>query len=91
MQNIQSISATKARNNFFNLLKKSYLEKKTFLIEKGEIPMVYMMPVDLVVSEKESKENKQLELLKEINKFRNKMKQTSDSVRLLRKMRRYGK
>lgn len=93
MQNIQRINATKARNNFFNLLKKSYLENKTFLIEKGEIPMVYMVPVDFSVTKDSlaSKQDQQLRLLRKINKFRNSMKQTNDSVGLIRQMRKYGR
>lgn len=46
MSQIQNISATEARNNFFNVLKESYLEKKRFLIKKGGIPMVYIIPVN---------------------------------------------
>lgn len=93
MQNIQRINATKARNDFFNLLKKSYLENKTFLIEKGEIPMVYMIPVDFSVKKDSPtfEQDQQLILLKKINKFRNSMKQKGDSVRLIRQIRRYGR
>lgn len=93
MNNVQRIKATEARNNFFNLLKQSYLEKQTFLIEKGDIPMVYITPIDKLNFKREAESDikKNLRLLKEIEKFRNSMKKTSDSVRLLREMRRYGR
>ena len=45
MVQVQTINATKARNNFFGLLKASYLQDQTFLIEKGGIPMVKILPV----------------------------------------------
>lgn len=45
MEEAQRIGATEARNNFFKLLRESFLEKQPFLIEKGKIPMVYIIPV----------------------------------------------
>jgi hypothetical protein len=42
--NIKRIPVTKARNNFFKLLKKSYLENQVFLLEKGGIPLAYISP-----------------------------------------------
>ena len=93
MVDIQRISATQARNDFFNLLKKSYLEKIPFLIEKGEIPMVYMIPINhSSMNKKNIFQNKaQEKLLYKLNKFKNSMKETSDSVILLREMRRNGR
>jgi len=86
MKDIQAVNATKARNDFFNLLQRSYLEKQTFLIKKGNIPMVYIVPVNAV----ESQEKKQLVLLNRIKKLRNSIRQSSDSVSLLRKIRQHG-
>ncbi len=90
MLQLTRISATRARNDFFNLLKKSFLEKQAFIIEKGQIPMAYLMPVyeeELIKTGQRS----EVKLLAELEKFRSSMKKTSDSVGLLRKMRRYGK
>lgn len=86
MNKLQRINATQARNNFFNLLRKSYLEKQSFLVEKSNIPMVYIVPA---TSDNNIQKN-QLAILKKAQKLRNSMKQTPDSVSLLRKMRRYG-
>ncbi len=86
MKNIQTINATKARNNFFNLLQKSFLEKQSFLVKKGNIPMVYLVPVSIVGNQKISRQS----LLAEINKLRESMGNTSDSVSLLGQMRQNG-
>lgn len=93
MNNVQRIKATEARNNFFHLLKKSYLEKQTFLIEKGDIPMVYIVPTSEDIFKRDStfqEVKKQLKILKKIEKIHQSMKVTSNSVSLLRKMRRHG-
>jgi hypothetical protein len=45
MSQLRTINATKARNNFFELLKESYLQDQAFLVEKGGIPMVKILPV----------------------------------------------
>lgn len=83
MNNIQAINATKARNNFFSLLEKAFLEKQTYLIKKGKIPLVYMIPVNIV----DDSGQRELKLLTQINKLRESMKITSDSVSLLKEMR----
>lgn len=86
MNKIQTIGATQARNNFFNLLKKSYLEKQTFMIERGDIPMVYIVPATIV----DIDERDQFSVLRKAKKLRDSMPLTADSVSLLRKIRRYG-
>lgn len=90
---IKRINATRARNEFFNLLKESVLEKQTFIIEKGEIPMVYMVPVSEIGLDRNLNygSNDMMQLLKRLKRFRSSMKMTSDSVKLLREARRYGK
>ena len=85
MENAQIINATEARNNFFSLLEKSFLKKRSFLIKKGNIPMAYIIPVSMVKDQKES----QLALLERVGKLRESMVPTSNSVLLLRKIRRY--
>ncbi len=47
MKKIQKIGATEARNDFFNLLTKSFKKKQPYLIEKGKIPTAYLIPVTL--------------------------------------------
>jgi antitoxin (DNA-binding transcriptional repressor) of toxin-antitoxin stability system len=42
----QTISITKARNRFFELVNKSYKKNKIFKIEKGGIPVAQITPVD---------------------------------------------
>lgn len=90
---IRKINATKARNDFFNLLKESVLEKQTFIIEKGEIPMAYLVPVsEMELNQSLNYGNEAMrQLLKRLKRFRSSMKVTSDSVKLLREARRYGK
>lgn len=44
MDEVKRIAATRARNKFFEILRKSYLEKQIFLIEKGGIPIAYIIP-----------------------------------------------
>jgi prevent-host-death family protein len=41
------MSITKARNNFFKIVRRGYLKKEVVLVEKGEIPVSYIVPVDL--------------------------------------------
>jgi len=94
MANLQRIKATEARNNFFSLLNQSYFKKQSFIVEKGGIPMVYIISVneDLPKGRKKlSRAEKNLRLLVRMEKFQKKMKVTSDSVLLLREMRRYGR
>lgn len=87
MTNIQNISATKARNNFFNLINNSYLKKQTYLVKKGNIPMVYVVPAD----SQEAQKQDQLALLDKIKKFHKTMPVTPDSVPMIREMRLHGK
>jgi len=89
----QRINVTKARNNFFNLLKESVLEKQTFLVEKGEIPMVYLVPVSEMELNGDFSygNNTMIQLLKRLKRFRSSMRVTSDSVKLLREARKYGR
>ena len=93
MKQLKRITATKARNDFFNLLKKSFLEKQTFIIEKGEIPMVYLVPVSEIDFDQKAifDQKAAIRLLKKLEKFRASMKETSDSVKLLREIRKDGK
>ncbi len=87
---MKRINATKARNNFFQILNESYKENKTFLVEKSDIPVIYIVPATKDLLEK-SKEDRQLAILKKIRKFRKSLSPTSDSVKLLREIRRHGK
>jgi len=88
----KTINATEARNDFFNLLRESFLEKQPFIIEKGKIPMVFVVPVsESNWGEKITfRQKKVMQLLKSLGEFRGKMRETSDSVKLLREMRMYG-
>ncbi len=83
MKAVQDINATKARNDFFNLLKKSYLDKETFLIKKGDIPMAYLIPVTIA----DNKDKVKKEVLKQAKELRKSMQKTSDSVDILRSIR----
>ena len=49
------MSVTKARNDFFRIVKRSYLKKEAFLIEKGGIPLSYILPADIDGIEKLTK------------------------------------
>jgi len=59
MKQVQVIKATEARNNFFELLKLSYLHEKSFLVEKGGIPMVKITPVGKKTSSKKKMSKKE--------------------------------
>jgi len=85
MRQIIPITATEARNQFFKIIKKSFLEKKKYVVLKGDIPLVYISPI-----EEETTAN-QLKTLTELKIFRKKMRKTSDSVKLLRKIRDEGR
>ena len=63
MENTQRIGATKARNNFFQLLQESFMNKKPFLVEKGKIPMVYIIPVTADLNAKKPNKNYAQKLL----------------------------
>jgi hypothetical protein len=83
MKAVQDINATKARNDFFNLLKKSYLDKKTYLIKKGDIPMAYLIPVTIADNKNKIKKA----ILNRAKELRDSMQETSDSVDILRSIR----
>lgn len=89
MSDTQTISATKARNNFFQLLDQALLENKTFIIKKGSIPVANITPPTKPnpnLSDKQTK--KQLTLLKQIEKLHQSTPfQKESSVEFIRKMR----
>lgn len=43
---IKRMTITKARNDFFRLVRRGYLKKEIVLIEKGEIPVSYIIPAN---------------------------------------------
>ena len=63
MKQAQRISATQARNNFFNLLNQSFLEKQSFIVEKSKIPMVCIVPVTTELLDSELSNNSYAEKL----------------------------
>lgn len=79
--NTQTIAATQARNDFFDLLLKVHNEGKSFIIEKGQIPLARLEPVQ------KSPLKKQTALFARIRTFRSSLPKGHDSVKLLRKMR----
>ena len=48
MIHIQHVTATETRNNFFNILKNSYLKGITYVIKKDDVPMARLIPETLV-------------------------------------------
>jgi len=42
----QMISATDARNNFFQIISQIYFEKQSFIVNKAGIPMVKITPFE---------------------------------------------
>jgi len=53
---IKRMTITKARNDFFRLVRQGYLKKEVVLIEKGEIPVSYIIPTNISGVEKLLKE-----------------------------------
>lgn len=88
--NVQTIPVTKARNEFFDLIQQTYLNDQTFIIEKNGIPMIkwtrFQREMDKEIPETEYE--KRMRLYKKIAQNREKMKMTSNSVLILRKLRR---
>lgn len=84
---LQKITATKTRNNFFKILDSSFKKKKIFIVEKSGIPMAYIVPAE----EFTYNGDKNLKLLDKVERFRKSMRKTTDSVKLLREIRKYGK
>lgn len=86
---LQPISATKARNDFFNLLNRSFREKKGFIIEKSKIPVAFLIPANAanlmpdfpIIAEDNAG------LIQQLKQFHKTMKMTSDSVEILRQFR----
>lgn len=76
-----SIGATQARNDFFDLLLKVHNEGRSFIIEKGQIPLARLEPIQKVPLKK------QAALFARIRTFRSSLPKGHDSVKLLRKMR----
>jgi hypothetical protein len=89
---VEEINATEARNNFFILLKRSFLNKQKYLIRKGDIPMVYIVPVNYEDLKKAMpKKEKQMNILRQAAKLRKSMPKSSDSIKLIQEMRMHGK
>jgi len=44
---IVRMPVTKARNDFFRIVRQGYLKKEIILIEKGEIPVSYIIPANV--------------------------------------------
>ena len=53
---IKRMSITKARNDFFRIVRRGYLKKEVVLVEKGEIPVSYIIPANIRGVEKLIKE-----------------------------------
>ena len=92
MKKATKITATKARNQFFNIVQDAYLSKNSYLIEKNNIPMAYIVPVDtgFIVDEQNTQSKRikeQLDLLDRTDKLRKGQKLHEDSVKTIRKMR----
>jgi len=77
---IQIISATEARNNFFSIIDQSFLEKKRFLVKKGNIPIAYIGPPTEITTISD-------DIFDEIAELKKGMKKGGDSVKLIRQMR----
>lgn len=84
--NTQVLSATKARNNFFQLLDQAHLENKTFIIKKGNIPVAQISPPS---SKTQAKTNWK-QLIKQSYTLRKSMNMTSNSVEMIRQDRLHG-
>jgi len=50
------MTITKARNDFFKIVRRGYLKKEVVLVEKGEIPISYIIPANTKGIEKLIKE-----------------------------------
>jgi len=44
---IKRMPITKARNDFFRIVREGYLKKEVVLVEKGEIPVSYIVPASI--------------------------------------------
>jgi len=44
---IKRMTITKARNEFFKIVRQGYLKKEVVLIKKGEIPVSYIIPANI--------------------------------------------
>lgn len=89
----QTISITKARNEFFDLLMKSYNNESVFEVEKNGIlmgvvvpPKIYHEEIKKKIKVKDEYEER-LRFIKRLRKFRNSMPVTSNSVEIIRKLR----
>lgn len=89
----QTISITKARNEFFDLMTQSYNNESVFEVEKNGILMGAFIPPEIYRAKVQNKKNEKseqeekLKLLAKIRKNREAMKMGSDSVEILRKLR----
>ena len=44
---IKRMTITKARNDFFRIVRRGYLKKEVVLVEKGGIPVSYIVPASI--------------------------------------------
>lgn len=63
MNNIKTVSATEARNNFFELITQSYKQAQPVLVEKNGLPLIYLIPVTYQNQTEESSYQKKLETI----------------------------
>ncbi len=95
MMKTMTINATKARNNFFNLLEAAYWEKQQVIIKKNNIPMAKLVPVASKQKASQSQQlstqaKQNLRLLRKLKKIQQKMPVTANSVGLIKEMRQDG-
>lgn len=91
--NVQTIPITKARNEFFDLAMQAYENNMAFAVEKNGILMGGIVPPKIIkevsnTNPAETEYEERMRLYKKIKQNREKMKMTSNSVLILRKLRR---
>ena len=80
---MKKMNATKVRNNFFSILENGYLKKEEYLIYKSGIPLMVLTPY----VDENIKSDVKKDLLKNIKRNRESSNVGTDSVNILRNLR----
>jgi len=86
---MEKINATAARNDFFNILEKGYLDKRKYLIYKSGIPIMILSPYTKTIK-RVAKNRTYSNLIERVRKNKLNMKEGSNSVKILRDLRRHN-
>lgn len=86
----KKLPITTFRNNLFNYLNEVYLQKSVYVVEKGNIPIAYVIPANNPEIIKYYAKDALTDLIEDLKETVFKMNKSVSSVDLIREMRLNG-